>query len=300
MANDFLSLTDVAVFDNLDADLDISDVLDQAPLIASLFTQVTDGRTFLYAKKTENPVTGFRAANDGREFDHSVYLEVTETLGILDASFAVDVAVAAADKRGSARLMMQEMTNHLRSAFFAAEDQILNGTDAVNGFTSLTSKIDADMTLADDALAAGEVGVPVYFLRTGMEDCALIVGEMGKIMVGDTVVTPLAGATGTFPAYYTPVTSWLGSQVGSKYSGAYQAIVNGLDDDKLSELFELFPAGRPGNLIVTTRAGLGQLQRSRTATTTTGATAPFPSTWDATGTPIPIIVTDALANTVGA
>ena len=59
-----------------------------------------------------------------------------------------------------------------------------------------------------------------------------------------------------------------------------------------------FPAGRGPNAIFMTLRSLAQLQASRTATSPTGAPAPFPTgVAGVAGNNIPIYVTDAISNT---
>lgn len=297
MADDLLTLADVAVFDNLDADLGISEVLAQSPTVASLFAETTEGRTFLYEKKTQNPVTGFREANAGRAFDSGVHAEQTITLKILDASFAVDVAVAAADKRGTAARLGMELAEHLESAFYTIEDQIWNGTDAVSGFASLPSQIDSSMLIAADTPTGNQVAAPIYLLNTGEKGVGLVLGEMGRIMVGNESIINMVDGTGkNFPAWYTPVTSWVGMASKHKYAIAGKNAAVTIDDDLIGDLYSSFPIGFRPNLLVTNRTGLKKLQQSRTATNPTGQPAPYPMTWDAAGMPIRILVTDAIAD----
>ena len=119
-----------------------------------------------------------------------------------------------------------------------------------------------------------------------------------EIQIGESMIQRVAGATGYYPAYYTPASVWLGLQMGGAYSVGRIANLTedsgkGLTDDLIADLLSQFPAGRQPSVLCMSRRSLKQLQISRTATNATGAPAPFPT--EAFG--VPIIVTDALINT---
>jgi hypothetical protein len=103
-------------------------------------------------------------------------------------------------------------------------------------------------------------------------------------------------ATGLFNAYVQPIYSWLGIQLGSIFSvGRICNIDAGspLTDDLISAAISAFPSSRPPTNLVMNRKSLAQLQQSRTATSPTGAPAPFPEE----SHKVPITVTDSVLNT---
>ena len=74
MANDLLTVADF-VADALDVDdTTTSEVLNASPLVARLpISDTSDGsETHKYNTYTGAPVVGFRAANAGRDYDHSI------------------------------------------------------------------------------------------------------------------------------------------------------------------------------------------------------------------------------------
>jgi hypothetical protein len=298
MADTFPTLADVAVFDFLDIE-GVSNVLEEAPVLQRLYAETTPGQDFRYERKTAAPVVGFRQANAGREFSSGVHEEIIYPLAILDASFGVDVAVAAADRRGTSACLGMHMNEHLMAAFFAWERQLFDAGLAA-GFTSLPAQIDASMKLANETPSLGEISSPIYAIRTGPLDVGLTMGETGRVRIGDTIVQDFLDASGLhLPRYYTPITMWTGTTVKSTYSAAsIDAAVN-IDDDVFSDLYSLFPSNRKPNLFVTTRQGLKKLQQSRTATNPTGAPAPFPTDWTAGPNNIPILTTEAIVDTAG-
>jgi len=307
MANDFLAIADLLA-DGLDlSGTEINDILDAAPLVARMpFVPSSNGTTHKYIRETANPTVNFRAANAGRDFDHSTDLVVTANLGILDWSFAVDKAVADAWKNGGAEnLIAREARRHIRAAMAVLETQVINntvGSNAFTGFAGLTTLDGAADAMVIDAggTSAGE-GSSCYLVHAGEMSgvCGVYKGDGMPIEMGDTIVqNMLDGSSLNYPAYYTPGCSWFGLQVGGSYSLSRIASLTedsgkGLTDDLISQAISLHPVTHRSNLIVMNRRSLGQLQQSRTATNATGAPAPFPS--ESFG--IPIVVTDAIGNT---
>ncbi len=108
-----------------------------------------------------------------------------------------------------------------------------------------------------------------------------------------------AGATtGTYPALYTPITGWVGLQIGGAYSVGRICNLTAqagktLTDALIAQLIATFPAGKGPTHLAMNRRSLFQLQAARTATNATGAPAPIPT--DSFG--IPIIPTDAILST---
>lgn len=304
MADSFLTLADLSKINDANlADRDISDLLDEAPLMKVLAADVVPDTDHKYVKETGAPVVGFRAVGDGRENTKSADTLVTVSLKILDASFAVDKALADAYKSGPEAYIAREAGRHLKSAFFHAEKQYLSGTNnESDGFTGFPDAADlnaqADEMVIDAGGGSGDSDhSSVWAIRTGgdLNDVVAIAGRDGVIDIGDTVVQRLAGATGTYPAYYTPISSWMCLQIGGKYSVGRLANVTAavtLSDSKLADIIGQFPAGKGPSYLVMSRRSLKQLQQSRTATNVTGAPAPFPS--EAFG--VPIIVSDGVGD----
>lgn len=301
MADAFLGLTELAQLNDKNVmDLGITDLLDEAPVLAALAAEATDGDTHKYLKQTGAPTVGFRSVNDGRENTKSADTEITVTLKLLDCSFVVDKAIADQYRGGAAAYVAREGLRHLRSGFSHAEQTIFGGTgfDA-NGFAGLGDNAGLD-ALADEMVfdgggVAANVQTSVWMIKTGndLRDMALISGMEGNIRIDETVTQFIDGATGRYPVYATPIFSWLGVQIGGARSVGRICNIDAtatLDDDKIADGLALFPANRGPNILAMTRASRKQLQNSRTATTTNGAPAAFPE--ESFG--VPIIVTDSL------
>lgn len=308
MADAYLTTSDVAVFRDNDMDLMVSDVLNDAPFLQVLAATTCPGNTYKYARETAAPAVGMRNANDGVENKKATREQVTVSLGIVDASFAVDVAVAKADVLGKEHAMAVEAMSHLKQAMFEVEQQILNGkvgniAGAAGGFSGFADQTNLDEN--DDAMVIDATGTTagtgssVYLVRMGEGDVQCLWGQGGELEIGEESIIERAGSsTGRFPAYYRPICGWAGVKIGSTYSVARIANLTadsgkGLTDTLIYNALALFPASRQPNVIVMNRRSLKQLRAARTATNATGAPAPRPTEVEG----IPIVVTDAISST---
>ncbi len=109
----------------------------------------------------------------------------------------------------------------------------------------------------------------------------------------------IADATGKlYPAYVAVIHAWLGLQIASNYSAVRianigpDASVNTLNDDLIAEAISRFPSDRQPNIMAMSRRSLAQLRASRTATSVSGAPAPFPTE----SFNVPIVVTDSVSD----
>jgi hypothetical protein len=308
MADSFLTLANLVLINDQNlADVEITDLLDDAPLIAALAADTaSNGTNHKYVKATGAPTVGVREVNTGRENSKSTDTLVEISLKLLDASFAVDQGLARPYKKGPEAYIQRELRRHLKAAFAAAEGQLLYGSDA-DGFDGLidATTLDALADVLHVVNATGSsagTGSSVFAIRTNNAgtDCQVITNEDGQIVVGETIEQAIEDVAngGRFPAYFTPVMGWLALQIGGVHS--VKRLCNltaetgkGLTDDLLADLLALFPAARQPNILAMNRRSLKQLQQSRTATNSTGAPAPFPT--EAFG--IPITVTDQIVST---
>lgn len=306
MPDSYLTSANVVTFNKVDMDLNLSDVLDDAPLVRVLAARTCRSNTFVYTKKTANPAVGFRDINDGVENTKGTYTQVTNTLKFLDASFAVDEAAALVDERGVDHIMGIEAISHMAQAMAEIEEQIFYGTGTggqAAGFSGLANQTNldglADAQVVNAAGTTASTGSSCYLIRTGEEDLQLLWGQQGIITISERMRVERAGsATGRFWALAHAIHGWCGLKIGSINSAVRIANLTadsgkGLTDSLISQALEKFPAGRGPNFIVMNRRSHGQLQRSRTATNPTGAPAPFPS--EAFG--VPVIVTDRILST---
>lgn len=287
------------------ADIDVSDLTQDAPLVARLHAQSVPGTQHMYLKETVAEGVGFRDVNTGIAKAASQDESVTVNLKVLDASFADDVALADAHRDGYLAYLQKRTARKVRAAIAATEKQIIygSGNDA-NGFVGLIDSAAlnalADGMVIEPATPGTTVGgqTSVLLLRTGEEDVSYLLGQDGVIDVKDPVIQDKVVNPGTdntsYSAYYVAANGWGGLQYGSAWSAARICNVEtALTDADLFKAIKLFPAGRKPNLIAMNSDALELLRSSRTATNATGAPAPIPT--EIAG--IPIIETDNIVNT---
>jgi hypothetical protein len=302
---DPLTLAELLVINDQNlADLNCTDIVEGAPVLAALAaTTASGGTTHSYLKESGAPNVGFRAVNEGRDHDHSEDVKVSIDLKVLDASTSVDVALADEYQHGPEAYLDREGRRHVRASLAMFERQIFRGTgdEDAAGFEGFPDS--AYLDALADAMVIGAGGATaltsVYMIRSpgDLSGAAVVAGQSGKIKWGSTSVNMLEGSNGKLlPKYVTPITGWAGLQLGSAFSVArlanLDASANGLTDDLLSQLFELFPEDLPPTHIAMNRRSRGQLARSRSAYHPLGKPAPLPADWEG----IPIISTPGLSN----
>ena len=310
MAQSYNTLAGLVQFNDKNlADLNVSDLLDDAPLLQVLHAQVaSNGTLHKYLKQTTASSSSFRAALDGITKTSSADTLVTDTLAILDGSFDTDVALADAYKGGRDAWLQLELMRTMRQVFFNIEQQIFYGVATpgdATGFPGLRDNAQLD-ALSDEMVynATGTTAseqTSVYLIRHGADDVSMILGNDGNIVVEEepAIIQKAGSGSGFYPALFVPVTGYSGFQIGGSRSVARIANVHPtdssaqLDDDMIYEALALFPAGRQPNVIVMNRQALKMLRASRTSVNQTGAPAPRPTEVEG----IPIVVTDALVST---
>jgi len=283
------------------ADIDVSDLLDDAPVIKALAAvSASHGTTHKYNKRTVAAGVGFRAIGAGQDNAAGSIEQVTETLKLLDATVRRD---QGAVQGAPAEYLANEARWSLRAALAHAEGQLIDGTgneaDGCNGLADHLYTDDVGDTMVVDAGGSG--GNNVWLVRSTPDDVAIVTN--GEIGVGELAQVAIYDGSASYPGYQLPILSWLALQVGSIRTVGRVYNLDGtngntLTDDMLSEAISKFPAGRGPTHIIANRTTLQELQASRTATNPTGAPAPFPDM--AFG--VPIVLTDNMStsNTLAA
>lgn len=297
-AADMVKINDISI-----REYGASDLFLDTPFLNMLpITDASHGDVHKYLVEDGAPTVGFRAVNVGRAHSKSSDRVVTASLAILDASFHCDKAQADVYKKGGPEAFVQrEAIRHIKAALVKFEQQVLRGVadgDAA-GFTGFN---DALVPGAGNILVTGGAsGVSLtscYGVRVGEGDVQLVIGNGLKFDVGDTVVQAIVDGSGNkLPAYYTPISAYVGIEIGSKNSigrihnlqGSAGATANILTDVLMSRLLESYPSSRVPTHFVTNRKNIGALQRSRTTYSPTGSPAPRPTEYEG----IPIVATDS-------
>jgi hypothetical protein len=261
----------VKINDQNVADVEISDLLRDAPVLAAMPAVEASNGTL-------------HKLNDGRDHDYTVRTTVTETLQILDASFDMDAAIY------NSELASMEARSHLQSAFAKAERQIFYGTSSngdASGFNGFYNSSDLN-ALADDMVIDGggsSVGVQssVYLIRATPDATGVVsvFGNNGNIDIGSAYQSMIEGTSGRYDAWVVPIVAYMALQLGSKYSvGRIANVESSLTDDKIYEALAAFPASLQPTHICMNRSALKLLR-------------PRPTEVEG----IPIIVSDQIVQT---
>lgn len=310
MAESYNTLAGLVQFNDRNlADLNVTDLLEDAPLLEVLHAQpASNGTLHKYLKQTTASSAAFRDALDGTTKTASADTLVTDTLKILDGSFDTDVALADAYKGGRDAWLEMELIRTMKQVFAVAEKQVFYGTgEDASGFAGLVDdgQLDAiaDTMVVNAGGSNADTQTSCFMLRHGQNDCSFILGNDGNIVVEDdpTIIQKEGSSSGTFPALYVPVTGYSGFQIGSAYSAARIANIECNDltstsaftDVHLMTALSKFPGGRGPNVIAMNRNAQLLLWSSRTAVNPTGAPASTPTEFMG----IPIVVTDQIAST---
>jgi len=310
MAESYNTLAGLVQFNDKNlAELDITDLLQDAPVLNAMFAQpASNGTEHKYLKLTTASSSSFRDALDGITKTASADTLVTDTLAILDGSFDTDVALADAYKGGRDAWLQRELVRTMKGIFANAEGQIFYGVgNDASGFPGLldNAQLDAlaDTMVIDASGSTTSEQTSCYLLRSGRDDVSFILGNDGNIVVEDdpTVIQKAGAVSGHYPALYVPVTGYSGFQIGGAYSAARIANIDcgtltstsAFTDDHIYAALSAFPASRGPGMICMNRNAQRMLRQSRTAVNATGAAAPLPTEVEG----IPIIVTDQLTST---
>lgn len=265
------------------------------------FARTITGTMYKTLVRTANPTVAFRDENEGVVPGKSTTeLRNVETY-ILNPRFHVSKSAADGSEDGWEAYLADEGIAMTEAAFAHAGAQFYYGTsNDSKGFTGLISSIDSTMEV--DAAGTGNACSSVFGVKWGRKDLSWVIGKDGDInlsdvRVSDIVTSPSTGATLTM--YVQELLARLGLQVSNKNAIGRIRDTNSakpLDDDMLSDLISKFPAGRGPDMFLMNRTSLAQLQQSRSATSSTGAPAPFPKeAFD-----VPIVVTDSITTTESA
>lgn len=302
------SLTTIAqllrLADKSAADIIASDLLMKAPLLERMQATVANasqGTQHKYLKHITAPSVGFRPVNTGLDYSTSDQQLVTVDLKNLSANIRFDKQVYN-NMPDRDQFMAEQGRLSFIEAFKMAEKQILYGTGALgaaDGFTGLLQAATVATIAGGAVLSAGGAAnrTSVLLVKFGASDIELIVGNDGVLEIGDDFEQLIPDATGKlFPAICRNQEGMLSVKAGAKYSMVRIANVGTaanttVTDALIYDAMELFPEDQP-DLIIMNKRSVGQLRKSRTATTVKGTPAPYPTEVEG----IPILVTPNISN----
>lgn len=271
----------------------------QIPNVAA--SRTMQGLFYKTLVRTALPTVGFRGANEGVQPTKSTYENRLVETFTVNPRWNVDVAVADKHEDGVAALMAQEADGHLTSGLMTVAKQFYYGTGTggdAKGFPGLLASVDAGMVV-DAAGTTDNVASSVWGVKFGPKFAQWVYGNNGQFRLSDMDIRDVLDAAGNpYSAYFQELFAHVGLQVMNKFSISRikkltTDSTKGLTDDLVAQLIAKHPVGYKPDVLFMSRRSLQQLQDSRTATTTTGAPAPFPM--ESHG--VPIIATDNILDT---
>lgn len=301
-----LTLLDVVKRNNSDAAVGLINECAQAhPEVFHGAARTIKGINFYTLVATGIPTgSSFRAMNEGVSYNTATRENRLVECYIFNKRWSADKAVADASEDGAAALMAEEAELQLEAGFQDMASQFYYGVTAdAKGFVGLVASVDSTMEVNAGGTTAS-TGSSVWAVRWGRKDVEWVLGQGGAFEPSDVRIESITNSSGNaYTAYIQEILARPGLQIGSKYSiGRIKKITEDsgktLTDALISDLLGKFPSGKAPNALYMTRRSIVQLQKSRTATTPTGAAAPFPThVQGLDGQMIPIYVTDAITNT---
>lgn len=249
----------------------------------------------------------FRNANAGTTAIKGVYENRLVETYFLEARWEADKLVADSYEDGAAAYIAMEAEGVMEGEFQGLSSQFYYGSgNNASGYPGLIQAYDATNMVVDAGGTTASTGSSVWFVRSGPKDVIWVWGNNGQLSVTPVRIESLvdsADSTKKFDGYVQVLSGKPGVQVGSTQSICRIKKLTadsgkGLTDILISTALAKFRPGFGPTACFMTQRSLAQLQASRTATSPTGAPAPFPtSITGVDGSLIPIHVTEAITNT---
>lgn len=249
--------------------------------------------------RTSLPTVSFRDINEGTDVNTGTIENRLVECFTLNPRFAADKAMALASEDGPSLYLAEEGVAVVTAAMQHLGGQFYYGVGKdLKGFPGLLAALDSGMVI-DATGTTASTGSSVWAVKWGRQDVSWVWGDGGSLDLSPVTEQLLAGTNSKLlTCFCQELLARPGLQVGSKYSvGRIKKLTEdsgkGLTDALIAKLIEKFPIGAKPDVLFMSRRSLRQLQSSRTATTVTGAPAPFPT--ESFG--IPIEVTDSIIDT---
>lgn len=279
----------------------IEEVVPAVPELAMFEARTIKGLNFKTLVRTSLPTVAFRNGNEGTAAVKSTYDNRLVETFIMNPRFECDKAVADGYEDGAEAYIAMEGLGITIASGVTVAKQIYYGRGTggdAKGFPGMVATVDSSMVV-DATGTTDNVASSVWAVRFGAQAAQLVVGMNGQLELSDVRIETIYDADDNpLDGYVQTLLARIGLQVASKYAiGRIKKLTTdsgkGLTDSLLSQLYEKFPVGYKPDAFMLSRRSLGQLQRSRTATTTTGAEAPIPTDWQG----IPLVPTDSILDT---
>ncbi len=249
----------------------------------------------------------FRSANQGTAAIKGTYENRLVETYFLEARWEADKLVADSYEDGAASYIAMEAEGVMEGEMQGLASQFYYGSgNSASGYPGLIQAYDATNMVVDAGGTTASTGSSVWFVRSGVRDVTWVWGNNGSISVTpvrvESLIDPNA-STQKYDGYVQVLSGRPGLQVASTTSICRIKKLTadsgkGLTDALVNQALAKFRPGFGPDFCFMTQRSQQQLQSSRTATSPTGAPAPFPtSITGVDGKLIPILVTEALTNT---
>lgn len=249
----------------------------------------------------------FRDANNGSDPVRNTYETREVEAFILEARIECDAAVAKQSEDGAEAFLAEEAEGVMEGESQGLASQFYYGrTGGGNsaGHPGLIDMYDATNMAVDAGGTTATTGSSCWLVRTGSKDVTWAWGENGQFDIPPFRIESIVGQNSKkLRGYVSECLAFPGLQVGSPKSVCRikkltEDATKGLTDALISKALAKFPAGKGPDKCFMSLRSLAQLQASRTATSPTGAPAPFPtSITGVDGQLIPIHVSGAIIDT---
>lgn len=297
------TLLDIAKANGSDAAVGlIEEVLTAAPEVQFGAARTIKGLSYKTLVRTGLPSAGFRNANEGTTPTKSTWENRVIECFTLNPRWECDKAVADRYEDGAQAFIALEADGITRASMITLGSQFYYGTGTggdAKGFPGLIQMHDSTNMVVDATGSTASTGSSVWAVMFGPKAVQWVYGLDGALSVSDVAEARVTDSNDApYTAYVQEMLAYPGLQVASKYSVARIKKLTadsgkGLTDALIAQLLSKFPVGFKPDYLFMSRRSLMQLQASRTATSTTGAPAPFPS--ESHG--VPIQVTDSILDT---
>lgn len=296
------TLLDVARLAGADEEVGVIEAnMNAAPELISIPFKLIDGITYKTAIRAAVPQGAFRSANAGSATKKSTWAEKLIQCYFYDQTLKVDQAIALANGGNSIDLMAEEeaggyvgMAQYLGSQVYYGRS---NGGDA-NGFHGFLDVLDSSMVV--DATGTGGSTCSVWLVHTGRHGARFVGGNNSIPGFGEWIESMLVdGFSNPYRGWFNNIGGYIGLQIGQPKCVCR---IKNLTSAKpctpalIAQAISKFPIGLAPNVIFMNRNAWSWLQNSLTATTPTGAPAPFPQ--EQFG--VRIVVTDSLTQSEAA
>ena len=295
------TLLDIAKANGSDAAVGlIEEVMTYSPEVSLGAARTIKGLSYKTLVRTNLPTAAFRNANEGVAATKSTWENRVVECFTLNPRWECDKAVADRYEDGAQAFIALEADGIMRAAMLTLGSQFYYGTsNDAKGFPGLLAAYDSTSMVVDAGGTTASTGSSVWGVKWGPKAVQWVYGSEGQLSVSEVSEQRVLDASNNpYTAYVQELLAYPGLQIGNKFAvGRIKKLTadsgKGLTDGLISQLLAKFPVGYKPDVLLMSRRSRMQLQMSRTATTPTGAPAPYPQ--EAFG--IPIEETDGIVDT---